>query len=143
VHEQAAKQISTHPSVGSCQQTEAFLESNVDSQSTAQTKSRTDSQRIKCQRNDRLAHGKNINDSQACHTIQAVETIPRHSCSQCKNQTAACHTYLYGSLRGCKLLQAVPVLLPLLPLLVAHRSTTAAASATPSLAASGVIIGHG
>jgi len=52
--------------------------------------------------------------------------------------------HLYGSLRGIMLLKAVPLLLPLLPLLfVAQRSTTAEAQATPSLAASGVMMGHG
>jgi hypothetical protein len=37
----------------------------------------------------------------------------------------------------------VPLLLPLLPLLGAQRSTTAEASATPSLAASGLMMGQG
>jgi hypothetical protein len=52
--------------------------------------------------------------------------------------------HLYGSLHGMRLWKPVPLLLPLLPLLlVAQRSTTAEAHATPSLAASGVMMGQG
>jgi hypothetical protein len=43
-----------------------------------------------------------------------------------------------------RLLKPVPLLLPLLPLLAAaQRSTTADAQATPSFAASGVMMGQG